>query len=116
MIMDKPLTEVETQKESWDDGYETLRQEFFARFMTEEYSNNPENPDAEIYFKDNADYETVLDWMWHKVSQALLSERARRVELLEEAKRKDTDPLHSYMPSVWNDSLDKAISIIKESR
>lgn len=59
--------------------------------------------------------DTQVGHMALKLQETLLSERARLVELLEDAKRKDTDPLHSYMPSVWNDALGKAISIIKES-
>lgn len=42
-----------------------------------------------------------------------LEERNRIIQMIEGMIRKDTDPLHSYMPSVWNQALYSLIEKLK---
>jgi hypothetical protein len=94
-----PLTEVKPQKESWED----LRNLFIETSWSS----------AGILNYNESSYERAKKIVDALISQALLSDRARIVEELKQLKLLDN---WTDTGSIWNSALDKAISIIKESR
>ena len=60
----------------------------------------------------------VVAWVQAKslVQLALADYEEELIEGLEKMKRKDTDPLHSYMPDVYNETLSDAQEFIKKGK